>query len=204
MPLSRPPFSGRFFSSGDPQRKCISSPIFTKFQLLIDIQVLVKICSRKPSFMPKNQFWRPYFEDLGGTYLPKIFQVPPGGTLPLVIFLGTLIFSVYGSYVLDNVASCAFGIEADCQRNEDDVFVKHAKKVSMTDVGNPALILRGTWYLLLQGSQVYHTNVCGHEWLWLKSWARGDCNCAILLRGTAGMQNSMLPGCYGVLNDEIR
>ena len=25
----------------------------------------------------------------------------------------------------------------------------------------------------------YYTNIYGHERLWLKQWARGDCNCAI-------------------------
>ena len=25
----------------------------------------------------------------------------------------------------------------------------------------------------------YYTNIYGHERLWLKQWAQGDCNCAI-------------------------
>ena len=44
---------------------------------------------------------------------------------------------------MDNVASCAFGIDADCQRNEDDPFLKHAKKISMVDFSNPRIIIRG-------------------------------------------------------------
>ena len=31
-----------------------------------------------------------------------------------------------------------------------------------------------------------------HERLWLKLWARGDCNCAIFLRGEAPMENSTI------------
>ena len=40
--------------------------------------------------------------------------------------------------------------------------------------------------------RIYYTNIYGHERLWLKLWARGDCNCAILLRGAAPKQNSAI------------
>ena len=45
-----------------------------------------------------------------------------------------------------------------------------------------------------------YTNKYGHERLWLKLWARGDCNyCAILLRGAAPKQNSTIAVTEGPL-----
>ena len=53
------------------------------------------------------------------------------------------------------------------------------------------------YYLTLDGVlwtviSLCYTNISGHERLWLKLWARGDCNCAILLRGCAPQQNSTI------------
>ena len=44
-----------------------------------------------------------------------------------------------------------------------------------------------------------YTNIYGHERLWLKLWARGNCNCAILLRGAAPKQNSTIAVTEGPL-----
>ena len=44
-----------------------------------------------------------------------------------------------------------------------------------------------------------YRNIYGHERLWLKLWARGDCNCAILLRGAAPKQNSTIAVTEGPL-----
>ncbi|XP_072031237.1 cytochrome P450 3A24-like [Amphiura filiformis] len=49
---------------------------------------------------------------------------------------------VFGRYVLDNVASCAFGIKADCQRNPDDLFLKNSKLIFKTSMTRPGMLIR--------------------------------------------------------------
>ncbi|XP_072050557.1 cytochrome P450 3A4-like [Amphiura filiformis] len=49
---------------------------------------------------------------------------------------------VFGSYVLDIVACCAYGLESDCQRDPDDVFLHHTKKLINMDLKNIGFILR--------------------------------------------------------------
>ncbi|XP_072031761.1 cytochrome P450 3A24-like [Amphiura filiformis] len=49
---------------------------------------------------------------------------------------------VFGSFVLDIVACCAYGLESDCQRNPDDAFLYHTKKLLDIEMTSPGLILR--------------------------------------------------------------
>ncbi|XP_072030560.1 cytochrome P450 3A18-like [Amphiura filiformis] len=49
---------------------------------------------------------------------------------------------VFGAYVLDIVACCAYGLESDCQRNPDDTFLNHAKTILEVDMKSPAFISR--------------------------------------------------------------
>ena len=47
-----------------------------------EMQILAKICSRDPSFKPKKSVpGDSTFENLGGTYLPKIFLSTPLATV---------------------------------------------------------------------------------------------------------------------------
>ncbi|XP_072031762.1 cytochrome P450 3A24-like [Amphiura filiformis] len=49
---------------------------------------------------------------------------------------------VFGAYVLDIIACCAYGLESDCQRNPDDTFLDHTKKLLDVDIKKPGLLLR--------------------------------------------------------------
>ena len=71
----------------------------------------MKICSKDPSFKPRNQFQRPYFENLGGTYLPKNFS----STSPLPGFVRIIKF-------LQNIIPCTIFIPSaqGAQINPDD------------------------------------------------------------------------------------
>ncbi|XP_072031023.1 cytochrome P450 3A56-like [Amphiura filiformis] len=48
---------------------------------------------------------------------------------------------VFGSYVLDVIASCAFGINTDCQTNPDEPFLKHTKQLFSIKLTNPAFLI---------------------------------------------------------------
>ena len=39
------------------------------------------------------------------------------------------ISSIFGPYVIDNVACCAYGLDSDCQRNPNDEFLVQTKKM---------------------------------------------------------------------------
>ena len=48
-------------------------------------------------------------------------------------------------YVLDCIARCAFGVEADCQTDPNHPFVKHSKAVQDDIIKRPGFILAGKW-----------------------------------------------------------
>ena len=47
-------------------------------------------------------------------------------------------------------------------------------------------------YHIIPDAVLHYTNIYGHERLWLKLWARGDCNCTIFLRGEGPKENSTI------------
>ena len=55
------------------------------------------------------------------------------------------LYRVFGHYVLDNVALCAFGVDANCQRNPDDPFLKHSKNLTEGSPTSFSRILRGRY-----------------------------------------------------------
>ncbi|XP_041471008.1 cytochrome P450 3A4-like [Lytechinus variegatus] len=50
---------------------------------------------------------------------------------------------LFGSFVMDTVGSCAFGLDIDSQSDPDNPFVKHAKRAFTFDFKNPLFIIGG-------------------------------------------------------------
>ena len=44
---------------------------------------------------------------------------------------------------MDVIAKCGFGLDLDSQKNEDDPFVRHARKVFAVSLSNPAILIGG-------------------------------------------------------------
>ncbi|XP_071785224.1 cytochrome P450 3A24-like [Asterias amurensis] len=48
---------------------------------------------------------------------------------------------MYGAFTMDAIARCGFGLNVDSQHNQDDPFVKHAKKAFDFSLFNPAFMI---------------------------------------------------------------
>lgn len=48
---------------------------------------------------------------------------------------------LYGPYAMDVIGSCAFGLRVNSQTNQDEPFIKYAKRIFNINVTNPAFLI---------------------------------------------------------------